>query len=153
MNKLKKLFYTSWLGNLYFEYLLWRDRKIERKITAQQLNVPKIVINRQQELYLQGIKKLKKVVNEKIVFTSKEEYDKVLKETEDLIQFAENDEQRDYIEALKKAYVYKDADIKNDTDMAKMIEQRIGHYNELRKHREKREKARAERRNSKLPKV
>lgn len=153
MNKLKKLFYTSWLGNLYFEYLLWRDRKIERKITAQQLNVPRIVINRQQELYLQGIKKLKKVVNEKIVFTSKEEYDKVLKETEDLIQFAENDEQRDYIEALKKAYVYKDADIKNDTDMAKMIEQRIGHYNELRKHREKREKARAERRNSKLPKV
>jgi len=153
MNKLKKLFYTSWLGNLYFEYLLWRDRKIERKITVQQLNVPRIVINRQQELYLQGIKKLKKVINEKIVFTSKEEYDKVLKETEDLIQFAENDEQRDYIEALKKAYVYKDADIKNDTDMAKMIEQRIGHYNELRKHREKREKARAERRNSKLPKV
>lgn len=146
MNKLRKLFYSSWLGNVYFEFLLWLDRKQERKITKEMLNTPRIVINRQQELYTQGIKKIKKAINQKISFTSKEEYDKVLKETEDLIQFAQNEEERQYIEALKNAYVYKDKDIKNDTDMAKMIEIRIGHYNELKRHKERREKARAERR-------
>jgi hypothetical protein len=140
IDKMLKRFYTSWLGNLYFEYLLWQDRK--NSIEEFSTDLSTIEINITKENYEKALKKIKTKVNEKLIrCATTEEAEKLMIELNELLQYAtktQDVEKIKMIETMKLAYVYRDKDIRTDTDKAKMIEKRIGHFKELHCHIEKR---------------
>lgn len=142
IKKLKKFFYTTYLGELYFRFLLWQDhRRFVKKIKYLSHNGQQILLNRTTEMYRQGITKIKNKVNNLVAIKSAEEYDKALKGIEDLVGLATNegDKWSDSLDIIYNSYVRKGADIKNDTDMAKMVEERIQHRQEFWKFQEQKE--------------
>lgn len=137
---IRKWFYTTFLGELYFRYLLWQDhRKFKKDIKNLNLSVQQVLINRQSELYRQGIKKIKNKVNNLVASKTPEEYDRVLKELGDLTSLSVSDKLDPGVNALYQAYVKKDSDIKTDTDMARMVEERIQHHKERWKFQEEKQ--------------
>lgn len=145
MNKITKWFYTSQVGAWYFEFLLW----LENKKVKKELEYAKhwsnhckhqIVVNVVQESYEQGIKQLKNKTTSLVEAKTPAEYDRVLKEIKDLLSFTEHDSSRlERINKLRKVFVYKEKDIRNHTDMAKMIDNRIKDFQVLRLHKERRD--------------
>jgi hypothetical protein len=136
-------FYTTYVGGLYFEFLLWIDRRTDRPskyLTPKEM----AAIVRESSQIAQGVTLMKRKVNELIQTKSKEEYKKILKEIEDLIPLSEQDEnsQSDrakFASILRDIYVKKgDRDIVTSTDKAKMIENRIKDMKELHDHIAKR---------------
>jgi hypothetical protein len=148
LDYIKKLFYTSFLGIIYFNILLWWDKKkFDRELRNRPSNIAaKIAYNAVKSQYNEGIIRVKGEVAKLVNSRSKVEYERVLANCEELLSLAQN-ESREDIEALKKVYLYKERDIVNDTQKAKMISGRIQDYNELHKHKETREKIRQERKN------
>jgi hypothetical protein len=136
IDKIRNWFFTTWLGDLYFRFLLWRDSKQTnvRYLTPQEA----ITITRQYSLLHRGVTEVKKQVNELVKSKSAEEYDQTLKKIENMLQFA--DRAPDSAEArladvLRSMQVKKgNKDIVTHTDHAKMIQGRIDDYKELQDH-------------------
>lgn len=141
-SKLLNWFYTTPLGNLYFEFLLWKDRRNSR--SELRYLSPKEVsqIIRQYSLMAEGVKEVKKKVNELVSTKSANEYNKVLSEIEDMVQLAERDPespQAKFASVLRQMGDYKKVkDIESVTDRAKMIDKRIQDMYELQAHVERR---------------
>lgn len=140
-NKILYWFYSTWLGGKYLEFLLWKDGQNEKVEMTNSKQVNEIVIQAQQLLYKEGIANIKKKVNSIVNSGTKEEYDQKLKGLEDLMPLAERDDEKlkQVKQALFQAYVVKDKDIKNSTDFAKMIDQKIEDTKKLWAHKEKRD--------------
>jgi hypothetical protein len=141
MNKLLNWFYTTWLGNVYFDLLLWLDRRKDRK--QLQYMTPKEIaqVVRQYSMLGEGVKEIKSKVNVLVGSKTKEEYDKTLKELDNLVCLAQREEsspQAQYTNILKSGMDFSNSDIKNQTDRAKMVEKRIGDMYELQADKQRR---------------
>lgn len=138
---LKNKFYNSRIGGLYLEFLLWWDYKFGKDApfrAAPDFTVAQIVRNAQILAYARGIRKLKNKINDLAFTKDKEEYEKILAEVKNLVALAEETDPSKIKRAklLDSMYVYKGGkDIKNDTEKAKMIQQRIRDFKELQKHK------------------
>lgn len=152
LNRIKQWFWGTWLGGKYLEFLLWLDDQNESQPVISHKEVQQIVIQAQQMLYTEGIRNIKKKVNGIVTARTKEEYDAKLKELEDLMPLAEGEkgELSKLKSALLAAHVRHGKDIKTDSDHARMINKRIGDYQELREANEKRRLIRDIRRHRKL---
>ena len=134
MNKLLTWFFSTSLGGLYFELLLWIDRK---KSNPTKYLTPKEMaqIVRESNKTYEGVSKVKKKVNELINSRSSEEYHKALSELEDLTKLStheENSSQARFSKLLRSTYdLAKNRDIITHTDKAKMIDKRIQDMREL----------------------
>ncbi len=145
INKLVNWFYTTWVGNLYFEFLLWRDRQNDR--ASLRYLTPKEIqqIVRQYSILGEGVKEVKGKVNKLVESRTKDEYDKVLREIEDMVSLAErdtNDPKAQFTTFLRSKMDLTPTDIKNVTDRAKMVDRRIKDMKELQEHKVKRDKLR-----------
>lgn len=137
VDKIIRMFYTSYLGNLYFNFLIWWDYyKSKRKPIGYSSSAHRIVISATKAAYEQGLRQVKtKVVQAAQAVDGN--YDKALHQIGDVIQLSEKDHKPE-IEILKKMHVKNGQDVKNDTDKAKMIDQRIQDYKELHRFKEER---------------
>lgn len=139
--QIQNWFFATRLGGLYFEFLLWLDRHQDK---PSQYLTPKEMaqVIAQYSLLGEGVTKVKRKINNLIVAKTADEYDKTLKEIEDLMVLAERSKdspQAVFSEALRHMYVKKgNKDIVTHTDKAKMIEGRIEDFMELRKQKESR---------------
>ena len=142
MNKLINWFYTTALGGLYFEFLLWLDRRNDRPTRFLSPKEMAQIIRESNKTY-DGVAKIKNKVNSLVQSRSTEEYHKILCEIEDLAGLAYNDENSDqakFTELLRNMYVkHKTHDIVTVTDRAKMIDQRIQDTKEMWDHQAKRQ--------------
>lgn len=139
INKLTNLFYKSFLGAWYLEVLIFIDKLKGNKVKLTPGEISQIV--REYSQLAEGVKTIKNRVNNLITARNKEEYDKVLREVEDLVLQAGYDKNHPkfkIINSLREKMDLSNKDIKNDTDYAKMIEKRIADYKELHQHIEKR---------------
>jgi len=137
IDKLARMFYTSYLGNLYFNFLIWWDYyKSKRKPIGYSSSAHRVVISATKAAYEQGLKQVKTKVAEAINAVDGN-HDKALHQIGDIIELAEKDYKSE-IEILKKMHVKNGQDVKNDTDKAKMIDQRIQDYKELHRFKEER---------------
>jgi hypothetical protein len=139
-------FYTTYLGGLYFEVLLWIDRKFDkpsRYLTPREM----ATIVRESSQITEGIVMMKQKVNQLVRAKSKDEYQKLLVEIEDLVPFSEKDTESDrakFAYILRDMYVKKgNKDVVTSTDKAKMIDQRIQDMYQLHDHIAKRSLLRA----------
>jgi len=140
-NKIIERFYRTWLGNLYLYFLLWLDEKRGPEPVVPNHEVNQLVITAQQFAYKEGLRNMKKHVNSLVKAETKEEYQKVLSQIDNLIKHAKSDskEKEKLTEALYKAWVFTGGrDIKSSKERAKMIEKRIDDYKELQEHKLKR---------------
>ena len=129
------------LGSWYLEFLMWLDKKQEkpRYLTPSEM----ATIIRESNKIADGMKLVKRKVNDLVESKSKEEYDKKLKEIQDLAVLAvdEKDTTSDraiFINILKQSQVRHGKDIVTIKDRAKMIEGRIGDMYSLQEHKVKR---------------
>lgn len=141
INKLFNRFISTWLGDLYFRFLLWRDRR--KNNTVRYLTPSEaITITRQYSLLHKGVEEVKKEVNKLVNVKDAKEYDAVLKGIENMMNLAqrpENSSEARLAEALRSIQVKKGSkDVITHTDHAKMVEGRIEDYKELQAHVEKR---------------
>jgi hypothetical protein len=139
-------FFTTYVGGLYFEFLLWVDRRTDKPSTYL---TPKemATIVRESSQITEGIVLMKQKVNQLVRSKSKDEYQKLLVEIEDLVPYSEKDTESDrakFAYILRQMYVKKgDKDIVTTTDKAKMVDQRIQDMYELHDHIAKRSLLRA----------
>ena len=134
MSRILNWFYTTWLGNVYFDLLLWIDRRNEKKRIRYLTPKEMAQIVRQYSLLGEGVKEVKHKVNTLISSKTKDEYDKVLKEIDDMVTLAEraaNDPKAQFASFLKSNMDFSNSDIKNTTDRAKMVDKRIKDMYEL----------------------
>lgn len=135
--------YGTVVGGLYFEFLLWLDRKMNK--TPTRYLTPKEVaqINREYSKVAEGVVLMKNKVNSLLVSKSKEEYKKVLEEINDLVSYAEekyDSPKAEFARILQNIYVKKGTkDINTHTEMAKMIDKRIQDTKEMWDHQAKRQ--------------
>jgi hypothetical protein len=142
----------NFINDLKIRYYLWKDSR-QTKIKGT-LVPPAITKQVTHEAYYQGIAKIRKKVQQLIAAPTKEEYERVLKDLTELQNLAIKNDSAEYIkfiETLKSAYVYKGQDVKSDKDKILMVDKRIKHFDELRRHKEFREKARQERKKQNEP--
>ncbi len=143
-------FYSTKLGEYYFELLLWIDRRNDRPRYLTPKEVAQVI--RQYSLLNEGVGAVKQHVNALIKSKDREEYDLALKNIEDLapLAYRKGDAAREqYANFLKEVCVKKgNVDIATATDKAKMIEQRINDYKELQAHIVKRNAIREARKNN-----
>lgn len=139
-NTLLNWFYGTYFGGLYFEFLLWLDRHLDkptRYLTPKEM----ATIVKESSKINDGVLLIKNKVNSLVHTRSKEEYHRVLSEIVDLTDLAEqqNPEVARFNNMLRQFYVKKGSkDINNHTELAKAIEQRIQDTKELWEHQEKR---------------
>lgn len=134
-------FCGTFLGGLFFEFLLWLDRRKERKHFLNYKEVAQII--REYSLLDEGMKQIKTKVNSLIVTKSADEYNKLLLEIEDMVTLAERDTNHpksQLADLLRDMYTKKgNQDIVTLTDRAKMVDQRIQDMYELQNHVAKRQ--------------
>lgn len=134
-------FYRTKLGNWYLGFLLWVDKNNEPERVVPKHEVNQLMITAQQFAYKEGIRNIKKHVNSLVKAKTKDEYQAVLSQIEDLMRYAksESEEKAKLTQALYNAWVFTGGrDIKNPTERAKMIDKRIKDYKELQEHTNKR---------------
>lgn len=145
MNKwyrLRNWVYSTWIGDLYLSFLIWKDAKVDngpRFLTPGEA----AQIIREYSLLTQGVTKAKKTVNALVASKSKEEYHKVLSELNDMIDLSDYDEndhsRRQFGNVIREISVKKgNQDIVTPQDKLNMINQRIEDYKELHAHQAKR---------------
>jgi len=144
-NSILNWFYTTYVGGLYFDLLLWIDRRTDR---PTKFLTPKEMaqITRESSQLTEGVILIKNKINKLVVSKSKEEYNKVLSEIEDMVSHADyerNSDKAKFAHILRQIYVKKGTDIVTMTDRAKMIDQRIQDMGELHSHIIKRNMLRA----------
>lgn len=142
MNRLQQWFFTTKLGEWYFELLLWLDRTEDRP--TRYLTPREVAqITRQYSLLHKGVEEVKKKVNLLVNSQTAEEYDKVLNELEDLFKlsdYEDNSSEFRMSQLMRSIQVKKgNKDIVTHTDRARMIQDRIGDYKELQDHKLKRD--------------
>jgi uncharacterized protein (UPF0264 family) len=134
-------FYTTYVGGLYFDLLLWVDRRFN---TTTRYLTPKEMaqIVRESSQVTEGVNIIKQKVNKLVASKSKEEYDKVLSEIDNMVSYAErewNSDRAKFADILRQVHVKKgNIDIVTDTDKAKMVDQRIQDMYQLHDHIDKR---------------
>jgi len=156
LSKLFNWFSGTWLGGLYFEFLLWLDSIQGTDVDAGPLfgnrsfsanrEVARAVLELRQIAYREGVGNIKHKVNGLVSARTKEEYHKVLGEIEDLMEFAKETDPKkiEMIRILRQAVIFTGGkDIITHTDRAKMVDKRIGHFKELHSHMESRTLLRA----------
>lgn len=136
LNKIGVWLLSSPIGNLYFEFLLWLDRRQSK----QYLNAKEVAqIIREYSLLGEGVKELKFKINSLTKSKDSVEYNNVLSEIEDLISLTkapEDSPKSAMAKVLRDIAVKKgDRDINSVTDHAKMIEKRIQDMYELQEHK------------------
>lgn len=137
LNSLSSWFYTTWAGNLYFNLLLFIDRKFNKQ---DRFLSPKEIaqVVKQYSLLHEGVNQIKRKIDTLVKSKSKEEYSRVLGELENMVDLSERDmdtPQGRFAEMLRQIAVKKGTvDIVTHTDKAKMIDQRIGDMYELQDH-------------------
>lgn len=146
MNRVINWLYTTWLGGVYFDFLLWLDRRKEKK--RLRYLTPKEVaqVVRQYSLVGEGVKEVKSKIHTLVQSRTKEEYEKTLSEINDMVALAErgaNAPQSQVTNFLKSNMDFSNSDIKTTTDRAKMVEKRISDMYELQEDRLKRVALRA----------
>lgn len=134
--KIKDWFYSTWLGCLYLETLLWIDELRNNDNDVRYLTPKEMAqIVRESQKIAEGTVLMKNNINKLVKSRNKEEYHKVLSETEELIKFAEGDNnsiQSKFATIARQMYVKKGSkDIITATDRARMIDQRINDMYEL----------------------
>jgi hypothetical protein len=143
------LFYKSRAGECWLRFNLWlEERRLEQARKDFSKVKPTALVVKKQELIVEGINKIKRIINSKVKTGSKEEYSQILTDIFELSQLAISIEDPKYIkqlETIKKAFIYKGTDVKTEADKTHMIDQRIKAFEELRKSNELRKKARSER--------
>jgi len=142
LHKIKYLFYTSLLGDLYFRYLLWADRRKDRKRLTYLSPKEIQQILREYSLIGEGVKEIKTKVNKLVQSKNSEEYHKVLQEIEDLAVLASRDPKdpkTQFANLLRSKMDLTNIQIKNTTDFAKMIDSRIKDMYNLQEDRLKRQ--------------
>lgn len=136
--------------NYWYNYKLYRYLKQEEQVLAGlKITGLKLNITREHSLYIEGISKIKKVINSKA--STKEEYEQVLQETQELSQHAIRYNDANglaMIENLKKAWVYK-----NEVPKEKMIDDRIKAMYQLQADKLKRQELRNKRKQNNGNKV
>lgn len=136
--KIKKFLYSSWLGGLYFDFLLWIDRKkFEKERYYEKAADHRIVYNATKAAYTEGLKRVKDKVRNNIKAGAVGDNERFMEETGELLHLAKNEHTSAHAETLK-LFIKKDKDIKNPTDMARMVDQRINDYYELQRFNEER---------------
>lgn len=141
MNKVFQWFLTTWAGEYYFRFLLWRDRSSDKSVRYLTPSEA-VTITRQYSLLHRGVEEVKREVNKLINAKSAQEYDAVLKGIEDMMNLAQRDENSSearLADVLRSFKVKKGSkDIVTHTDHAKMIQGRMEDYRELQSHVERR---------------
>lgn len=144
--KIRNWIYSTWVGDLYLQFLIWKDSKSEvgpRFLTPKEA----ATIIREYSLLSEGVTKAKKKVNQLIASKSKEEYHRVLSELNNMIDLSEyddNDEaRRNFGNIIREISVKKgNQDIITPQDKIDMLHRRIQDMKELHAHIEKRNKIR-----------
>ena len=127
--------YSTYLGSLYLEFLLWLDSKKTK--TPTKFLTPKEIaqVIRSYNLVSEGVTKMKYAINDLVNSKSKEEYNNILYQIENMLTFADeeaNTDKAQLVYSLKEIYTKKgNKDIITATDRAKMIDQRINDMKEL----------------------
>lgn len=140
--KLRNWVYSTWIGDLYLSFLIWKDAKIDsgpRFLTPGEA----AQIIREYSLLTQGVTKAKKTVNALVASKSKEEYHRVLSELNNMIDLSDYDDndvsRRQFGNVIREISVKKgNQDIVTPQDKLNMIHQRIEDYKELHAHQAKR---------------
>lgn len=134
-------YYSTTLGGLHLEFLLWWDRKNPKP--TYYLNPGEVQqIIRQYSLLDRGVTEMKHKVNALVRSKSKEEYHNKLTEIENLVDLAQRDPnsaEGKFAELLKQTVVRKnklgqEQDVLTATDRAKMIDKKINQVYELQDH-------------------
>lgn len=130
MSKIGNWFYGTSIGGLYFEFLLWLDRKHSdvKQLTPGEIST----IVKQKNLIEDGVNAISKKVS--TINTLSRGYDLV-----PLAAYDKGSNRFKTVESLKSRMDLSNVDIKTDTDKAKMIDKRINDMYELQVHRERRE--------------
>lgn len=157
MNKIPNLFnkirtyiiYNTVLGKFYLNILFWlENKKMEKDLKNRTYSSHTLSIVKESNKikYENGVNNIKRNIKKEAESLNNEDLEYVLYKNRDkLIELAQSEEEKDkeeYIKNIRKVYVFKDKDIKNEKDYIKMINKRITHFNELRKNKEKRELSR-----------
>lgn len=140
--KLRNWLYSTWIGDLYLSFLIWKDVKTDsgpRFLTPGEA----ATIIREYSLLTQGVTKAKKTVNALVASKSKEEYHRVLSELNNMIDLSDYDDndvsRRQFGNVIREISVKKgNQDIVTPQDKLNMIHQRIEDYKELHAHQAKR---------------
>lgn len=140
--KLRNWLYSTWIGDLYLSFLIWKDAKTDsspRFLTPGEA----ATIIREYSLLTQGVTKAKKTVNALVASKSKEEYHRVLSELNNMIDLSDYDDndvsRRQFGNVIREISVKKgNQDIVTPQDKLNMIHQRIEDYKELHAHQAKR---------------
>ena len=140
LNRFLGWFYSTFLGGMFFNFLLWVDRKRSKKYYLTPKEVTQVI--REYSLVNEGVLQIKKEVNKLITSKSAEEYNTILRSVENMISYAEGESDTPkarLADMLRSLYVKKGTkDIITLTDKAKMIDQRINDMKELQEHTIKR---------------
>lgn len=135
------------IKSLYIHLLVWWDtRKLDKFIERELLTsyTDDLRLSYYEDdvarMYAEGILKVKTKINNKVKARTADEYHKVLMEVKELIVLAKEEtiQEARRRRVLENVYVRKEVDVKSKKDKKKMIEQRIEHYEELRKYNEQR---------------
>lgn len=137
-------FYSTFLGGWYLEYLLLKDSKESKQKYLTPKEMAQII--RESSKMAEGTLAIKKKVNALVNSTTKEEYDRVLSEIEDLVSLSEYDDKdssrHKYVQFLKNVGdTKKVVDVENALDRAKMIDKKIDAIYELQEYNLKRQMA------------
>lgn len=134
-------YYSTTLGGLHLEFLLWWDRKNDKPNYLSYREAQQII--RQYSLLDRGVTEMKQKVNLLVRAKSKEEYHAKLSEFDNLIDLAERDPdsaEGKFAALLKQSVVRKnnlghEQDVITATDRAHMIDKKIQAVKELQEHK------------------
>ena len=144
--RLENWLWSTWVGDLYFRYLAWLDRKGEKPLKFYSPKELATII-KEHSLMRDGVNEVKHQVNELVTTRSASEYHRVLSKTDNIIDFAKNnkgDGRSELAKVVREISVKKgNIDIVTPQDRLNMINQRIEDMYELHAHIEKRNLLRA----------
>lgn len=146
--KLINWIWSTWIGDLYFRYLIWVDAKADK---LPRFMSPKemATIIKEHSLLADGVNVVKGKVNTLVTERTSNEYHRVLSKVDDMIDLSKNeanDGRNAMAQVVREIAVKKgNRDIVTPQDKLNMINQRIDDYKELHAHIEKRNLFRAHR--------
>lgn len=141
LNTILVAFYNSFLGELYFNFILWAERRRDRqRLYLNPKEVAQII--REYSLLSEGVTTVKHKINELVLSKSAEEYHQVLSQIQDMVSLAEREydsPKAKLADILYEIGVKKgNQDIVTVGDKVKMVDQRIQDMYELHNHINKR---------------
>ena len=144
--KITNWLWSTWIGDLYFKYLIWIDAKADklpRYLSPKEL----ATIVKEHSMLYEGVAQVKRKVNSLITTRTSSEYNRVLSSVDNLVDLAKNekDDGKAVLAAITHEIAVKkgNRDIVTPQDKLNMINQRIEDYKELHAHIEKRNLYRA----------